>query len=375
MYTSLIRTFSSPPPSPFLFSSPLSPSSFPLLFPSSSSYPLPPLPSSSSSPLSPPPLLFLLPPFLLPLLFLLPPYSLFLPLLCSSSPFPPPPSSSSPLPLLPSLPPTSLNLNLQNNNREAALWLALKQLDPAYLTCEDISQFDHTFAARLIKRGATPDATDARTGNSLLHNAALNCNEAAAVFLVHHGAVPNIKNIQGEAPIHIAAKHGLHRLVEVLLQYGADPNLQTALKPKPKAKSPTPIPIQSPSYAAATRLDDITSAILSPSTLGALSALNATSQVTSEYTFDGNVSVGGPVAGYSSQAPYIFASGVQMQATPSEGETQFRMSPWPQRSGSSLLGRSGGGGSTLTAPRQTGSPIFKKGECMSTYTTYTTYMQ
>ena len=161
----------------------------------------------------------------------------------------------------------------------------------------------------------------------------------------------------------------------MLLQYGADPNLQTALKPKPKAKPPTPIPIQSPSYAAATRLDDITSAILSPSTLGALSALNATSQVTSEYTFDGNVSVGGPLAGYGSQAPYIFASGVQLQATPSEGETQFRMSPWPQRSGSSLLGKSGGGGSALTTARQTGSPISKKGECISTYTTYTTYMQ
>ena len=318
----------------------------------------------------PPPLLFLLssssssssaplPPSLL-LSFSFPPPSPFpspLPLLSFSLFFssPPPPL---PLPLLFSFPPTSLNLNLQNNNGEAALWLALKQLDPAYLTCEDISQFDHTFAARLIKRGATPDASDARTGSSLLHNAALNSNEAAAVFLVHHGAVPNIKNMQGEAPIHIAAKHGLHRLVEVLLQYGADPNLQTALKPKPKAKPPTPIPIQSPSHTAATRLDDITSAILSPSTLGALSALNATSQVTSEYAFDGNVSMAGPLAGYGSQAPYIFTSGVQ--ATPSEGETQFRMSPWPQRSGSSLLSRGGG---------TRGSPVLKKGECMC-HTTY-----
>ena len=323
------------------------------------SFTLPPLlfllsSSSSPLPLPPPLLLFLLlpffssPPFLPPSLFSLSPSSSLLPL--------PPPS---PLSLLPPPSPTSLNLNLQNNNGEAALWLALKQLDPAYLTCEDISQFDHTFAARLIKRGATPDASDARTGSSLLHNAALNSNEAAAVFLVHHGAVPNIKNMQGEAPIHIAAKHGLHRLVEVLLQYGADPNLQTALKPKPKAKPPTPIPIQSPSHAAATRLDDITSAILSPSTLGALSALNATSQVTSEYAFDGNVSMAGPLAGYGSQAPYIFTSGVQ--ATPSEGETQFRMSPWPQRSGSSLLSRGGG---------TRGSPVLKKGECMC-HTTHT----
>jgi len=140
----------------------------------------------------------------------------------------------------------SLNLDLHNNAGESALWLALKQLDPAYLTCDDISRYDNTFAAKLIARGANTDILDPRTGSSLLHRAAQESSEAAAVFLVQHRAQPNPKNAQGEAPIHIAAKNGLHQLVEILLQHGADPNIQTALKPKPA----TPVP----SAAAATPL-------------------------------------------------------------------------------------------------------------------------
>ena len=235
--------------------------------------------------------------------------------------------------------------------------MSLKQLDPAYLTCEDISQFDYTFAARLIKRGANPDAIDTRSGNSLLHNAAFESNEAAAVFLVHHGAVPNLKNVLGEAPIHIAAKHGLHRLVEVLLQYGADPNLQTALKPKP----PTPAPMTSPvphSMAASMRAEDITPDVMSPTTLGALSALSATSQLTSVYSFDGNLPTSSSArtsSGYSSQIP------------PPGGETQFRQSPMYQRSSSPVRRRTGGNlafqrpDSPLT--RQGGeSPMSSRGE-------------
>lgn len=109
----------------------------------------------------------------------------------------------------------SLNLELRTHNHETALWLALMQLDSDYLSSEDITEYEHTFANRLIQRGANPDAIEPRTGNSLLHKAALLSNEAAAVFLVHHGAVPNGKNSEGEAPIHIAAKNGLDHLVKV----------------------------------------------------------------------------------------------------------------------------------------------------------------
>lgn len=143
----------------------------------------------------------------------------------------------------------SLNLDIFDNANESALWMALMKLDPAYLTTDDISKYDTSFPARLITRGANCDALDPRTGNSLLHRAAIETKEAAAVFLVHHRAQLNPKNGQGEAPVHIAAKNGLHRLVEVLLQHGADPNQQTSLKPHPAS----PVP----SAAAATPLASV----------------------------------------------------------------------------------------------------------------------
>ena len=202
-----------------------------------------------------------------------------------------------------------LNLELRNNDGASALWLALQQLDSSYLSSSDVSEYDHTFAARLIKRGANPDAVETRTGNSLLHRAALEHNEGAAVFLVHHGAIANHKNKQGETPIHVAAMNGLHQLVKVLLENGADPNLQTALKPKPHPMVPPPLSLshgsQSPlveqhiavATAASGSTDNMRGvgssdvmggtgsndvmggSILSPSTLGALNALSFTSQV------------------------------------------------------------------------------------------------
>lgn len=173
------------------------------------------------------------------------------------------------------------------------------QLDADYLSSEDITDYEHTFATRLIKRGANPDSIESRTGNSLLHKAALQSNEAAAVFLVHHGAVPNGKNNDGEAPVHIAARNGLDQLVKVLLQHGADPNLQTAIKPK-QAPPPLSFPPAeagsesnvSTAASSMTRLDEygvggggasggqVGGGMVSPTTLGALSALSTvTSQV------------------------------------------------------------------------------------------------
>jgi ankyrin repeat protein len=147
-----------------------------------------------------------------------------------------------------------LNLELRNNNGSTALWLALNQLKGE----------SDKFANRLIERGADPDAIDNKTGNSLLHLAAMEGNEKAAIFLVCHGGKVDHTNHQGEAPIHIASMNNLHVLVQMLLQYGADPNLRTNLK-SVRTKV-TPIPTITTSSQ---------SDIMSPvSTLGALSALS-----------------------------------------------------------------------------------------------------
>ena len=138
---------------------------------------------------------------------------------------------------------TSLNLELHNAAGNTALRLALQQLDRGYPDCEDVSAYDHTFASRLLNRGGNPDATDPITGNTLLHWMAAESNEAAAIFLVHHGAATNHANRLGETPVHVAASRGLHRLVSVLLQHGADPNVQTAPKAgsvRPSSSHPPP---------------------------------------------------------------------------------------------------------------------------------------
>ena len=159
---------------------------------------------------------------------------------------------------------TSINLELRNNSGSTALWLALTQLNSTR------GESDR-YAARLIERGSTPNAIDSLTGNSLLHQAALESNERAAIFLVCHGANVDHVNHQGESPMHVAAAIGLHNLIQVLLQYGADPNLQTNLKKAPPSIS-IPIkvvPAQTPPVS------HNSSDLISPtSTLGALSVLS-----------------------------------------------------------------------------------------------------
>ena len=163
-----------------------------------------------------------------------------------------------------SLSSTSINLELRNNTGSTALWLALTQLNSTR------GESDR-YAARLIERGSTPNAIDSLTGNSLLHQAALESNERAAIFLVCHGANVDHVNHQGESPMHVAAAIGLHNLIQVLLQYGADPNLQTNLKKAlPSISIPVKVvPAESPPVS------HISSDLVSPtSTLGALSVLS-----------------------------------------------------------------------------------------------------
>ena len=163
----------------------------------------------------------------------------------------------------------SINLELRNNVGNTALWLALSQLNSTRGESDK-------FAAKLIERGSNPDAVDTRTGNALLHLASLERNERAAIFLVCHGAKVNHVNHHGEAPIHIASSKGLHNLIQVLLQYGADPNLQTNLKPSPLNAPLVSIRSQTPPSSRGSPL------LISPtSTIGALTALSNIAAVSS----------------------------------------------------------------------------------------------
>ena len=145
-----------------------------------------------------------------------------------------------------------LNMELRNNSRETALWPALLQLNQDYLVAsdEELQNYENSFAARLIKRGSSVDATDPLDGNCLLHKAANMCREEVGVFLVRHEASPNLTNANGEAPMHLSALNDLPQLAEELLLHGADPNSQTNLKTHPRSNSVASEPFVTPEYKA-----------------------------------------------------------------------------------------------------------------------------
>ncbi|XP_059511180.1 rabankyrin-5 [Stegostoma tigrinum] len=128
------------------------------------------------------------------------------------------------------------DLELKDHEGSTALWLALQDItvdsDQSVNPFDDVpvvngTSFDeNSFAAKLIKRGSNPDAPDAK-GNCLMQRASETGNEAAALFLVAHGAKVNHTNHLGETPLHTACRRGLANLTVELLQHGANPNIQT----------------------------------------------------------------------------------------------------------------------------------------------------
>lgn len=124
-----------------------------------------------------------------------------------------------------------LNFELRTNEGHVPLWLALS-CDTAVDPMDEDS-----LAARLLKHGASPDAVNNITGDSLLHMAAASGLEEAGLFLASHGAQPNHTNKHGEMPLHVAARKGLAKLVSELLNNGANPNAQTTETEGMKVKS------------------------------------------------------------------------------------------------------------------------------------------
>jgi ankyrin repeat protein len=81
--------------------------------------------------------------------------------------------------------------------------------------------------ARLLAAGADPNVKDLY-GDAPLHIAAEQCRADLAELLLRHGADPNAKNVRGETPLHRAVWERCGAVVELLLRHGADPNARDA---------------------------------------------------------------------------------------------------------------------------------------------------
>ncbi|XP_050520840.1 rabankyrin-5 isoform X2 [Daktulosphaira vitifoliae] len=112
-----------------------------------------------------------------------------------------------------------INLNSQTIDDHTPLYYAL--INTLKLTNED------SFASRLVKAGANPNPIYRRTSDSMLHIVAEEGLEEAALFITSHCNNINYTNRKGESALHIACKKGLSRLVRRLLEFQANPNLQT----------------------------------------------------------------------------------------------------------------------------------------------------
>lgn len=95
----------------------------------------------------------------------------------------------------------------------------------------------------LIEQRADVNATLVETGESLLHNAVTSnrvVSEMITELLLHHGADPNVRTLEnkvsdsfmrdvrtrGETPLHRAAAFGSSKIIQLLLDAGADKTLR-----------------------------------------------------------------------------------------------------------------------------------------------------
>lgn len=104
---------------------------------------------------------------------------------------------------------SKISLEMRNGDGFTPLALALRCLGE-----------NDSFATVLVKKGASVEANNPISGDTLLHLAAKESNETAGIFLSGNNAKVNSINNRGETPLHLAAQNGLNNLVEILLKQG-----------------------------------------------------------------------------------------------------------------------------------------------------------
>jgi hypothetical protein len=84
---------------------------------------------------------------------------------------------------------------------------------------------DTKHVKRLLEEGTDPNIRD-KDGNTPLHFAASKDCAEVARLLLRHGADPNAQDKNGDTPLHAAAYWGRVDVVKLLLERGADPTVK-----------------------------------------------------------------------------------------------------------------------------------------------------
>lgn len=119
---------------------------------------------------------------------------------------------------------SAIQLDKQNKDGLCALGLCLQKFNTKNATIY------RKLADLLIDNGASIDLVNAKTKDTLLHMVAKENNEEAGSYLIENNATIDQYNQDGEQSIHIAAKNGLNKLVNLLLKKGANCNCTTLPK-------------------------------------------------------------------------------------------------------------------------------------------------
>ena len=92
---------------------------------------------------------------------------------------------------------------------------------------------DDTRVIEFLGAGADPDKYRDIYGWTALHKAAYPGNDSTVSILIQHGADINIQGKDGDTALHWAAVNGKNEVTKILLEAGADPHL-----PDNKGKTP-----------------------------------------------------------------------------------------------------------------------------------------
>lgn len=107
-----------------------------------------------------------------------------------------------------------------------------------------------TFASLLVHRGASVDAINPLTDDSLLHKCVRHHYQPAGLYLIEQGAQINHMNKQGETALHLTSQFGLEKLTSTLLEIGANSNLQTYILSSVDDEMTVHIGLQTPIHRA-----------------------------------------------------------------------------------------------------------------------------